>query len=76
MKSNKAVQNKDSKEYMEYLTNKKPMLPALGLNSIIQKQAAKSDNNKCNNSDPKAAHNQLKLFHMNLYNERVLLGAE
>ena len=76
MNHNKVSKSKDCKEYMEYLTNKKPMLPALGLNNIIQKQEAKSTGTKHNQSDPKAAHNQLTMFHLNLYNERVLLGAE
>jgi len=28
----------DSQEYLEYLSNKKPMLPALGLNQVIEQQ--------------------------------------
>ena len=35
------LSNKDKEDYMEYLSNKTPMLPALGLNKVFEKQMAK-----------------------------------
>ena len=45
---------------MEYLTNRKPMLPALGLSNVIEKQRTKSFRSKYNSTDPKAGRNDPK----------------
>ena len=35
------VTNKNNEDYMDYLSNKTPMLPALGFNKVIEKHMSK-----------------------------------